>query len=542
MLVRSNGCCANNFMTNDPNSRTDGGRLFHLSAVLCAAFAIWGVAAPDSLAGAATAVTTSVFRSLDWFFMMSVTLFLGLALWLMFSKYGRLKLGAPDDEPEFSTASWIAMLFSAGMGVGILFWGAAEPLTHFASPPVGDGATAYAARRALVITNFHWGLHAWAVYSMGALVLAYFAYRRGRVYLAGEPIRDAFEGRWVRPFAFSADLIAVFGVAFGVAGSLVMGAMQLETGLKVTTGISMNSTALRLILLLVLTVAYLLSASTSLDKGIKILSNTNIALAILLLFFVLAAGPTGFLLRGFVTALGDYIAALPGLTLQLYPYSDAGGWVQSWTLTYFVWWIAWAPFVGIFVARISRGRTIREFVAGVTLAPTIASILWFAVFGGIGLHAETAGDAGLAALVAENVSLALFALFDTLPGSVMLSTVSVVLIFVFLVTSADSATFVLGQLTSGGSFNPPTVRKLTWGIGLSLLSAGLLLADSMAAIRAMAVLGAIPFTFVMIVQIAALLRTLPADLRQTEADELEAAIEAELEEQAEEAAAAGEVA
>ena len=512
-------------MTREAQDDRSGSTMFAISAALCAAFAVWGVAAPESLAGTATAVTTSVFRSLDWFFMASVTFFLGLAFWLMLGRFGRLKLGGPDDEPEFSTPSWIAMLFSAGMGVGILFWGAAEPLTHFASPPIGEAATAYAARRAMVITNFHWGLHAWAVYSMGALVLAYFVYRRGRVYLAGEPIRDAFKGRWVAPFAFAADLIAVFGVAFGVAGSLVMGAMQLETGLQVTTGISMNSTALRLILLGVLTVAYLLSASTSLDKGIKTLSNINIVLAILLLLFVLVAGPTGFLLRGFVTAVGDYVAALPGLSLQLYPYSDASSWVQAWTLTYFVWWIAWAPFVGIFVARISKGRTIREFIAGVTLAPTIASILWFSVFGGTALHAETAGDAGLAAMVAENVSLALFALFETLPASGILSAVAVVLIFVFLVTSADSATFVLAQLTSGGSFDPPTSRKLTWGVGLSMLAAGLLLADSMAAIRAMAVLGAIPFTFVMIMQIAALLRTLPGDLRAVEEAELEAAIE-----------------
>jgi len=478
--------------------------------------ATWGMLAPSDLAETAATITHTIFASLDWFFMGSVTAFLLLTLWLGLGRYGRLRLGGPDEKPEFTTASWLSMLFSAGMGVGILFWGVAEPMTHYVAPPVGSAETAHAARRAMVLTNLHWGLHAWSVYCVGALVLGYFAFRRGGKWLAGAPLRLVFRGSWVNPVANLADGIAVIAIAFGVAGSLVMGAMQLQTGLNVTLGWSADSAGVGFGILAVLTVAYMLSAATSLDKGIQLLSNANVALALLLLVFVLLAGPTGFLLRSAATALGDYLSALPALSLSLYPYRDTGGWLEAWTLTYFIWWIAWAPFVGIFIARISRGRTIREFVLGVTLTPTLLSILWFAVFGGTGLHAEMTDSPGFASVVAEDVTLALFTLYETLPGSTVLTGVSLVLIFVFLVTSADSATFVLGMLSSAGSLDPPRTQKLGWGVGLALMAGGLLLARSIDAVRAVVVLGAIPFTFILVLQVVALLRVLPGDL----ADEL----------------------
>ena len=494
---------------NRPSSR-----LIYVVAPLCAAMAIWGMIAPDDLASTAADITGTIFASLDWFFMGSVTAFLGLTLWLGLGRYGRLRLGGPDERPEFSTASWLSMLFSAGMGVGILFWGVAEPMTHYVAPPIGSGETALAARRAMVLTNLHWGLHAWSVYCIGALVLGYFAFRRGGRWLAGAPLRLVFRGRWVGPVANLADGIAVVAIAFGVAGSLVMGVMQLQTGLNLAVGWSADSASVGFAILVVLTIAYMLSAATSLDKGIQLLSNANVALALLLLVFVLLAGPTGFLLRSAATALGDYLTALPGLSLSLYPYQDTGGWLEAWTLTYFIWWIAWAPFVGIFIARISRGRTIREFVLGVTLTPTLLSILWFAVFGGTGLHAEMTDHPGFASVVAEDITLALFTLYDTLPGSLVLTGVSLVLIFVFLVTSADSATFVLGMLSSAGSLDPPRRQKLGWGVGLALMAAGLLLSRSIDAVRAVVVLGAIPFTFILILQLVALLRVLPGDLAQ----------------------------
>jgi len=260
------------------------------------------------------------------------------------------------------------------------------------------------------------------------------------------------------------------------------------------------------IILVVLIIAYTASASTSLDKGIQWLSNINMALAVLLMVFVLSFGPTAHLLRGFVTAVGDYSAALVGLSLRLYPYNEGRVWLETWTLTYFLWWIAWAPFVGVFIARISRGRTIKQFVLGVLFVPTAFSLLWFSVFGGTGLDEEMNGAGGIARLVREDVSVALFSLFDRLPLSQLLSITALLLVFIFLVTSVDSATFVLGMLTTRGSLNPPTSRKLAWGLSLGALGGALMLSGNIDAVRAVAVLGALPFAFILLLQVAALLR------------------------------------
>jgi glycine betaine transporter len=507
----------------DRNGRTEPGNqprewlpLFWVALVLCAAVACYGLWAPGSLTRVTDLLSTRVFTTLDWFFMMSVSGFLVLALALAFGRYGQLRLGGAEDRPEFSTASWMAMLFAAGMGSGLVFWGVAEPLTHFASPPMGTGGTAAAARQAMVMTNFHWGLHAWAIYGIGALVLAYFTFRRDTNGLAGAPIRSAFVGAWVAPVAWAADLVAVLAVAFGVAASIGMGVMQIRAGLNVVTGLSADSGLLGLGVLALLMICAMTSATTGLKRGIKWLSNVNMVIAILLLLFVLLAGPTGFLLRSFFTAVGDYLTGVVSLSLRLYPYQNIGEWFQSWTLTYFVWWIAWAPFVGIFVARISRGRTIREFVLGVLVAPTLFSILWFAVFGGTGIHQELFGAGGMARLVQENVTAALFALFHRLPLAGLLDATAISLNFIFLVTSVDSATFVLGMLTSNGSPNPPRSRRLAWGTGLTALTAPLVLVGEIRVFKAVMVSGVLPYALVLLIQASSLLRALRADapLRQ----------------------------
>jgi glycine betaine transporter len=485
-----------------------GGALFWIALPLCAAVAAWGILDPGKLGEVAELFTHTVFGALDWFYMAAVTSFLLLCIWLALGRYGSIKLGGPEDEPEFSTVSWIAMLFAAGMGAGLLFWGAAEPLTHLVSPPIGVPSTAATARRAMVLTNFHWGLHAWAVYGIGGLVLAYFGFRKKTPYLAGAPLRAAFRGRWVEPVALLADVIAVLAVAFGVAGSLGMGTLQVQAGLHAVAGVSDSSLTVRVIILVSMAVCYMLSASTGLDKGIKWLSNINMGLAVLLLIFVLGTGPTGFLLSTFVTSLGDYASNLVGLSLRLYPFSDIDDWLASWTLTYFIWWIAWTPFVGIFIARISRGRTVRSFVLAVLLAPSLVSVLWFSVFGGAGFDMQMHGAGGLGALVREDVTAALFSIFDRMPMSELLSGIAIALVFIFIVTSVDSATYVLGMLTSRGSQNPSASRKLAWGIGLGALASTLLFAGDIAAVRAVAVLGAVPFTFILLLQVAALLRVL----------------------------------
>ena len=474
----------------------------------CAAIAVVGIAAPEVLERAAASLTGSVFRAIDWFYLFSVAAFLILALWLAFGPYGKRRLGPDDAQPEFSTASWLAMLFSAGMGAGLLFWAVAEPMSHYAHPPLGDPATPRAARQAMVLANFHWGLHAWAIYCMAALALAYFRFRHGTAYLPGAPLRAAFVGRWVEPVARASDFIAVLAVAFGVAGAMGLGILQIQTGLSVVVGIPAGAKWASVAILGVLFVSYMISAATSLDKGIKWLSNINMGLAIALLLFVLFAGPTAQLLRTFVTVIGDYVSGLVAISFRLYPYEDIGEWLQSWTLTYLIWWIAWAPFVGVFIARISRGRTIREFVLGVLLAPTAFSMLWFSVFGGTAFSLESEGRGGIARLVAEDVTVALFAVFDQLPLSAVLTALAVFLIFVFVVTSVDSATYVLSMMTSGGAMNPSRKQKLTWGVLLALLGGALLWASNVATVRAIAISGAIPFTFVLLVQVGAVMRVI----------------------------------
>ncbi len=481
---------------------------FNLAVGGCGAVAIFGITQPEALERGASLLTSTVFRAVDWFYMASVTAFLGIALWLAFSKYGSRRLGRDDERPEFSTISWLAMLFSAGMGAGLLFWAVAEPMSHFSSPPTGDAETARAARQAMVLANFHWGLHAWAIYCMAALALAYFRFRHGTPYLPGAPLRKAFRGRWVEPAARAADFIAVLAVAFGVAGAMGLGIMQIHTGLSVVTGIPAGAKWVSVVILAVLFVAYMTSAATSLDKGIKWLSNINMGLAIALLLFVMFAGPTSHLLRTFVTVIGDYASGLVAISFRLYPYEDISEWLQSWTLTYLIWWIAWAPFVGVFIARISRGRTIREFILGVLLAPSAFSMLWFAVFGGTAFSLESDGRGGIARLVSEDVTVALFAVFDQLPMSSLLTALAVFLVFVFVVTSVDSATYVLSMMTSGGSMNPSRKQKLTWGVLLALLGGALLWASNIATVRAIAISGAIPFTFVLLIQVGGVLRAI----------------------------------
>ena len=485
--------------------------LFKLSLPFCAVIAVIGIVWPDQFSGTISAITGGAFATLDWFFMTSVTGFLIFCIWLAMCSYGNLKLGYPDDKPEFSTISWFSMLFAAGMGVGLLFWGVAEPMKHYIAPPIGVPESSAAARNAMVLTNFHWGLHAWGVYGVGALVLGYFHYRKGAPFLAGSPIRCVFQGKWVKPVASFADLISILAVTFGVAGSLALGVIQFHVGLHETIGIPADSKIVGVILLIIVFISYMLSAATSLDKGIQILSNINMALAFLLMVFVLLAGPTEFLLRGMVTTLGDYLSSLVGRTLQLYPYDNIGGWMGNWTLIHFLWWIAWAPPVGIFIARISRGRTIREFVMGVLIAPTLFSIVWFSIFGGMGIYEEAYGGGGIGDMVKEDVTVALFSLYERLPLTEMLTVISVILIFIFVVTSVDSATFVLGMLTSQGSMNPPTRTKLAWGIILAALGGALMLSGNLAVVRAGAISFAIPLTLILLLQLAALIRSLLYD-------------------------------
>ena len=487
-----------------------------VSLILCAAIAVWGVVDPDSMTGAAQWLVNYSLTALDWYFLALCTGFLVIMAYMAVSKYGKIKLGDDDDEPEFSTGSWIAMLFAAGMGSGLLFWGVAEPIYHFATPPVGEAETAMAARNAMVITNFHWGLHAWSIYGCCALVIAYFTFRLKLPSMVSTPImvgfKNVFGPRTLKQIGNTSDILAVIAVIFGLAGSLAMGTLMVRSGMNAVFD-TPNDVTMSMIIIVVMTICFLLSACTGVDKGIKILSNINMIVAIMILLVVLFGGPTAYLFQTFIHAIGDYLIQLIPMSFKTYAYTPAGSWnwFHGWTLTYLIWWLAWGPFVGIFIARISRGRTIREFVIYVVGVPTIVSMLWFAAFGGAAIHIEMFGAGGLTENVFADVAGALFVFFEYFPGTPLLNFLAVCLIFIFLVTSADSGTFVISMMTSKGSLNPPTKLKLTWGLIISAITVATIVTESVTVAKAMAITGAIPFTFIIIMQLAAFARVVRED-------------------------------
>ncbi len=482
-------------------------RVLVIALALCLPIGAWGVVAPDAMAAAVLGFTTYFMTGASWWWLFLCTAFVGFAATLALGPWGAIKLGKDDDEPEFSTASWIAMLFAGGMGAGLLFWGVAEPVTHFESPPGMDGGTPAAAREAMVITNLHWGFHAWSVYGVCALVIAYFTFRRGRPPLISTPLDGLVTGRPAPVLATSADVLGVVAVVFGLAGSLAMGTLQVRSGLDVLFGVPQTQ-LVALAVLAVLYVSYMLSTLSGVDKGMRILSNLNMVIALAMMLFIVVVGPTRFIFESFVDTTGAYASQLLAMAFRLFPYEGLTDWSASWTLTYLIWWLAWGPFVGVFIARISRGRTIREFCAGVILVPTVFSIFWFAVFGGAGIYIELFGPGGLGALVAADVAEALFAFLDYFPFGAILGYFAIVLIFIFLVTSADSGTFVLSMMTTKGDLNPARAAKLLWGSLVAVITAATVLAGSVDVARAMATLGAIPFSLVLILQIVGFLKAL----------------------------------
>jgi glycine betaine transporter len=493
-----------------------------ISMALCAVVGVWGVWQPAQMSGVALAFTGFALDSLDWLFMAACTLFLGLSLFLSIGPYGNVRLGADHDRPEFSTASWIAMLFAGGMGSGLLFWGVAEPVYHFYSPPGEEGLTPAAARTAFALTNLHWGFHAWAIYGVCALVIGYFAFRRDAPSMVSTPIRHSLGpllgARATDAVSLVSDIVAVMAVVFGLAGSLAMGTLMARSGMTEVFGTPAND-IMSMLILLVMTVAFLASACTGVDKGIKILSNINMLVAIAIMLTVIFVGPTTFIFDAFVTSIGDYLSRLVELSFRIFAFDDAlRDWTHGWTLTYLIWWIAWGPFIGIFIARISRGRTIREFCLGVILVPTLFSMLWFAAFGGAAIYIEMFGGGGLAELVFEDVTKALFAFFGYLPMTDVLRVLGVLLVFIFLVTSADSGTFVIAMMTTNGNLNPDVRTKLVWGILIAAITAGTLFTGSVEVAKAMAITGAIPFTFIVLLQIVGLLRALREERLGAETD------------------------
>lgn len=484
--------------------------LLFASLTSIAVIGFWGVIDPEGMVTLASLVVDQYFESRGWFVMLSVSGMLFMCIALAMSRYGDIRLGADDDRPDFSTPAWIAMLFAAGMGVGLLFWAVAEPLTHFGFARELMPAP-IAAQQSLLATNFHWGIHAWSVYGATALSIAYFTYRRGTPMLVSAPVESLFpQQKWAKIVGWLCDFMAIVAIAIGVGGSIAMGVFQVADGIDVMMGGDKAATWLVVAVFVAIVAAYLPPLLVNLGAGMSRLSNIAMVIAIAMVLFVVIFGPTQFLLNSVLNSFGDYLwEAVPRGFQTLTFYDEAlSNWFQDWTLTYMVWWIAWGPFVGVFIARISKGRTIREFVLGVLIGPTVFSVIWFGVFGGIGLFDALRGTGELLKLTSSNVERVTFALLDRLPYPVLTTLATITAAFLFIVTSVVSAAFVLGTFSTGGDPNPKPRIRLMWGGLLALLSAAMIMSGSIDAIKKLIAIGALPFVFVSVLLCVCLLKAL----------------------------------
>lgn len=480
--------------------------VFWISAAILLVAVILGVATPSNFEAATANIQSFITSSFGWYYLILVTVIVIFCLLLIFSPIGAIRLGKPGEKPEYTKTTWFAMLFSAGMGIGLVFWGAAEPLSHFASnPPLAEPGSDDAIKESMRYTFFHWGIHAWAIYGVVALSLAYFNYRKDKPGLISATLGPLLGKYSEGKVATIIDIVAVTATVIGVATTLGFGAAQINGGLSFLFNIPNNFTV-QLIIIVIVTILFIMSAWSGLSKGIKYLSNTNLILAVILLVLIFIVGPGLFILNLFTDTLGKYVQNIIQMSFRIAPLNtDHREWINNWTIFYWAWWISWSPFVGIFIARVSRGRTIREFLIGVILLPTFVSFLWFAVFGTTAIDVQQAGNVDLTQFATEEV---LFAIFNQLPISSILSFIAVLLVVIFFITSADSATFVLGMQTTNGSLTPPNRVKLTWGVMLAAMAAILLYSGGLQALQNALIIAAFPFSFIMILMMISLYKAL----------------------------------
>ncbi|MGM0445294.1 MAG: BCCT family transporter [Bacillota bacterium] len=480
-----------------------GKEVFLISLIVVFAIVIWGILMPDNFSNVANSLFNYLTGNFGWFYLITMTLFVIFCVWAALSKHGKIKLGKPDEEPEFSTISWFAMLFSAGMGVGLVFWGVAEPLNHFVNPLNIAGGTAEAADFALKTSFFHWGLHPWAAYGVLALALAYMQFRHDKpAQISSVFIPLIGEARARGTIGKTVDILAIFATVAGVATSLGMATLQVTSGFNFLFGIP-ETNLVRLIVIGVITILFMISAITGVDKGIKYLSNINISLAGLIMIICLIVGPTILIINNFTNSFGIYMSSFVRDSFKI----SSEPWYGWWTIFYWAWWIAWAPFVATFIARISRGRTIREFIGGVLFAPTLASFVWFSILGTMGMNTgmEVAEEA---IAVTET---AFFVVMQNFPFGGLISIIAVILLVTFFITSADSATFVLGMLSDKGNQNPTARRKVTWGVIQSGLAIALMLSGGLGMLQTGSIVAAFPFAIIMLFAMAAMIKSLKAE-------------------------------
>ncbi|MFJ8587382.1 BCCT family transporter [Streptomyces sp. NPDC093595] len=492
--------------------------VFGVTAVLTLAFVVWGSTATKSLESVSDTMLSGLMHNGGWAFVLAASGFVVFALWLAVSRYGRIELGQEHEQPEFRTVSWVAMMFSAGMGIGLMFYGVSEPLAHYTTPPPGTDPADSADRMqtALATTLFHWTLHPWAIYAVVGLAIAYSTFRRRR----RQTISAVFEPLIGRKHASGAagrviDILAIFATLFGSATSLGLGALQIGSGFRELGWLGRAGVGLLVTIIAVLTVGFVLSAVSGVERGIQWLSNTNMVLAVILALFVFVAGPTILVLDLVPTSLAAYVgdlAQLAGRTEAATGGGDVADWLSTWTVFYWAWWISWTPFVGMFIARISRGRTIRQFIGGVILVPSTVSLIWFAIFGGTAMRLQERGRLG-GETTPEGQ---LFGVLQEFPIAGVMSLVVMILVGIFFISGADAASIVMGTLSQQGTFAPARFVVVFWGVVTGGVAAVMLLVgegkgDALAGLQHLTILVAAPFVLVMIGMCWALMRDLRKD-------------------------------
>jgi choline/glycine/proline betaine transport protein len=487
--------------------------IFFTSAGVAALFVILAVPFDKQVASSFGVLTGWVARNLGWFYILSVSSLLVFLLGLAVSRYGNIRLGADDSRPDYSNLTWFTMLFAAGIGTILMFWGVAEPVSHFASPPF-DGVeprTEQAATDAMTISLYHFGLHTWTIFAMPGLAIGYFAYRHNLPMRISSLFYPILGERAFGPLGWTIDVIAVLGTLFGVATSLGLGTLQLNSGLNYLFGVPTNG-FVQVALITVIASIAATSVALGLDKGVRRLSQLNIVLAMLLILFVAVVGPSVFIAEGMVQSVGDYFDALPWLAFWTETFKETD-WQRQWTLFYWAWTISWAPYVGIFIARISRGRTIREFIAGVLFAPSAFTLVWFGVFGLSAIQVESAGQIALAEQVQQDPSVAIFAFLEAFPLAKIASALSVVIIIIFFTTSSDSASLVIDLLTRREDQPSQVRQRIFWAAAQGVVAATLLLAGGLDALQNVITSLGLPFCLLLVFMAVSLFRALRADYR-----------------------------
>jgi len=472
-----------------------------------------GIVFPSQADEIFASMQAGILSSFGWLYLLAVGVILAAMLLLCLSRYGALKLGPDDSTPDFSFPSWIAMLFAAGMGIGLMFYGVGEPMTHYMAPPTAAPESVAAVREAMAVTFFHWGIHAWAVYAVVGLSLAYFGYRYNLPLTIRSGLYPLLKERINGPIGHAVDIFAVVGTVFGIATSMGVGVTQINAGLNFLLGVPV-AVPVQLVIIAIVTGLATLSVVSGLDKGVRILSELNLVVAILLMLFVLFMGPTAELFRDLVQNLGLYLDSMVLRTFNIYAYEPTP-WIDAWTLFYWAWWISWSPFVGMFIARISRGRTVREFITAVLFIPAGFTFVWMTVFGNTAIFIDsTVAGGALGTAIASDLSVGLFEFFTYLPFPAITSTLAVILVGVFFVTSADSGSLVVDAIAAGGETETTTTQRVFWCTFEGVVAAVLLLAGGLGALQSATIASALPFTLVILALLWSLLTGMRADLAQ----------------------------